>query len=770
MDNKAQHLGPADAVAARVAAVRSAVSLRASTSGHAYAEGAGGEAGAAVGSAAAPAARVPITIRGLALPPLPSSAPLPDSAASAVAGRSLEGPSGGTAALALRGDAMISFFPKNSPEAAGMQRILAHASGEGPRSGDESGAAEGAALAQVNAKAAALRSLALQSGSRLRESAQTGVRPVCDAMTAHVTNAAVQESGCSALRALAVRCLEAKEAKGSHAVRSAKLGEVAAMDAPLAVEATRACVTAMRAHPDAPGVQEAALLALRALALVSGASVAAEGVENDGVEPLVALLSAQKGAAKSLEQVCKAMLAITSVDQEARRKAVAAGGIQALVLQLGSHADAPSLAAAALAALNSLITGDNPATGAEAIGIALRCGAPKATAGALAAFLTGGGARMAPPTHRGSSDASANLCGVEAACTCMQLLSATQVTLTLEEARMAGLNQHAEALANPVDGRVECVRGDAVRMLVAALRRYGGESAACAESGVNALRQLTAISSAKSAAALGGALEAVVASMLAHPRSVGVQAACCGALKSLAVLDDVRLRDAAEAAVEALCASLSTHARADAKLAEEACGALCNLTVGCSENALALSDAGGAAVIAAAMAAHPGVADLQEAGCAALWALAAGGAACGARAAREGGIEAVVRAMTLFPAQQTVQVVALAALKNLAGGCPENEVHVAAAGGIETVLEALRSHGSSAALQEVGLDALSAITASHAAIRRWAFQAGALEVATAAVNTRFPNNEGVKRAAKGALAKLNPLKTGANRLCGFVDI
>ena len=130
----------------------------------------------------------------------------------------------------------------------------------------------------------------------------------------------------------------------------------------------------------------------------------------------------------------------------------------------------------------------------------------------------------------------------------------------------------------------------------------------------------------------------------------------------------------------------------------------------------------------------------------------------------------MVKAMTAFASVQTIQVVALAALKNLAACSAENEVHVAAAGGIEAVLEALRSHGSSAALQEVGLEALSAIIASHAAIRRWAFQAGAVEVATAAVATRFPNNEGVKRAAAGALAKLNPLKSGSARLCGFVEI
>jgi hypothetical protein len=111
-------------------------------------------------------------------------------------------------------------------------------------------------------------------------------------------------------------------------------------------------------------------------------------------------------------------------------------------------------------------------------------------------------------------------------------------------------------------------------------------------------------------------------------------------------------------------------------------------------------------------------------------------------------------------------VVALAALRNLAA-LPENEVTIAASGGIEATLDALRVHGGSAPLQEVGLDALARVMHTHAAIQRWAFQAGALEVATAAVTTRFPAHEGVRRAANRALVKLNPLK--ANRLCGFAD-
>lgn len=299
--------------------------------------------------------------------------------------------------------------------------------------------------------------------------------------------------------------------------------------------------------------------------------------------------------------------------------------------------------------------------------------------------------------------------------------------------------------------------------------------------GCSVIRSLSADQSNKGRVSAAGGMEAVVMAMRAHPANSAVQEAACGALKSLAASEEIRSKPFCSRAIEAVVVALKAHQ--GAKLAEEACGAVCNLAVNNPGNKQSIADAGGIDAVVTAMRAHLQLTGVQEAACAALWSMASDSEENQRLIVDAGGITAVINAMNAHPQVVEVQMVGCAALRNLAE-LEENEEVVASAGGIEAVLQALRVHGNSSTVQEVGCEALAMVVKSQLEIQRWALQAraerrnplapprhfppapapanpaasqgassrrpvspqaGALEVCKAAITTRFPQHEGVRR-------------------------
>ena len=637
-----------------------------------------------------------------------------DATASALVPSVPAGPT--TAARATNVVALAQYWPKDGLDDA--QRALpvllatpAGAAGEagtcGPGSLVPSAAAQQVAAAE--ARVATFKQVASAQGQKLRASAGAGLKPVVDAMAAHVANAAVAGAGCAALRTLASK-LDAKDAGDRKA----------------AVEALDVAVTAARLHVSSPDVLAAAHDALRALAAIADVAETCAA----GLEAAVAAVHARtNGPATVLEPAVRevdAALVAAVNEGTAVQTAVSGSVIEALVGVMHVHRDAPNVALAACSTLCRLLASP----------IAPQAVVPRClSAGAGAALLE---------VLRGQVG---NAPSVAAASDCLQLLS-------------TAMPPQAAGAAIPA--------ADAVTLLVAALRAQGGVGE-CAQHAAAALRCVMSNNqNAKALAASAGALEALVAASLRHPRSMDVQAACCGALKSLAVDDNVRLRDAAEAAVEALIAALTQHGRHNAKLSEDGCGALCNLTVGSGENAHAVGDAGGIVAIVAVMSAWPDNADVAEAGCAALWAVAAATKDAGllARLAKDGGVDALVQSLHRHVSSVAVHTVALAGLKHAALHSSANQVAVAGSGGLEAVIHSLAVWGNNPSLQVLGFETLAAVMASHPAIQRWAFQAGAVDVVQAALETRWRDNKEVTKAA-GKVANLMQQQRGLSRLCGF---
>ena len=694
-----------------------------------------GVAAAALGGGGGPLA-LDVPIRGLSLPALVPTAAAQRGDAEAVqfaggvsvasaggaAGAAVPGPGENTATRATNVTALAQYWPKDgSADAAVALPALLQTRGVGV-GGD--GSPGGGALAAVpadavaavqaaEARALAFRHVASVQEQKMRASAGAGLKPVVDAMSGHVANASVVTAGCVALRSLA-----------------AKLDAHDASDRSAANQALAVTVAACRSHPDKADVQAAAHGALRALAAVADAADCCSA----GLEAAVAAVHARTPGPASVLEPC-----LRSVDDwvttsasrpPAVQAALSAGMLPALHNVMVSHRESPACALATCTLLKLLVCtpGMAPAVASRSLGLP---GFGHALMALLRAQMNDGGC-------------------VEVAAECISLLGASAPQAAIAATAFPAL--------------------DAVQLLVAALRAQG-QHAGCAQHVSAALRFIMSNNtSAKAAAASCGALEALVAAALRHPRSAAVQAACCGALKSLAVDDNVRLRDAAEAAVEALIAALTQHGRHNASLAEDACGALCNLAVGSAENAHAVGDAGGIAAVAGALTAWHDSADVAEAGCAALWAVSAAtrDAALLARLSRDGGFDALVKALQRHVDKAPVATVALAALKAACLNSGDNQIAVAGCGGLEAVIACLAHWGSAPNLQILGFETLAAVMTKHAAIQRWAFQAGALDVVTAATETRWRDNKQVCNAAAKVLKLLAQHRSG--RLCGFETV
>jgi len=116
-----------------------------------------------------------------------------------------------------------------------------------------------------------------------------------------------------------------------------------------------------------------------------------------------------------------------------------------------------------------------------------------------------------------------------------------------------------------------------------------------------------------------GAVEAVVAAMVAHPLVEGVQREACAALGHM-TCDNVqqnRTRARSAGAFEAVVAAMDTHPLVE-DVQYTACAALGNMTAGSVQNRTRARSVGAVEAVVVAMVAHPLSVLLQRAACAAL--------------------------------------------------------------------------------------------------------------------------------------------------------
>ncbi len=139
-------------------------------------------------------------------------------------------------------------------------------------------------------------------------------------------------------------------------------------------------------------------------------------------------------------------------------------------------------------------------------------------------------------------------------------------------------------------------------------------------------------------------VEDVLAEMRRHPADVGVQEQGCGALWSLDVNADNKVKIAAAGGIADVLAAMRGH-RSHAGVQEQGCGALFNLALH-ADNQVKIAAAGGIVDVLEAMRAHKGTNRVEDFACRALHKLGQSVDGNVSKALLESGAVPVVRAAT----------------------------------------------------------------------------------------------------------------------------
>ena len=358
------------------------------------------------------------------------------------------------------------------------------------------------------------------------------------------------------------------------------------------------------------------------------------------------------------------------------------------------------------------------------------------------------------------------------------------------EAAVAALLAHPQIRA-AVESALSAITLDnvanqtrAVHSLVAHMRGNLGDEALQ----TRACRQLRPGNNAEmqAVAAAAGALEVVVAAMIAHPQSEQVLCEALWALHGMigdgnedAVNAEKQIRAGflgsglgeykplrhmtgssteihtlagAAGAVEAAVAAMLAHPLSDG-VQRAACAALYRMTCGNAGNQTRAGNADAVEAVVAAMLAHPRSVRVQQVACVAVSVMSGGNAQIRTRARNAGAVEAVVAAMRAHPRSEELQRLACTALARTAGCYPEDRTSAEHGDAVEAVVEAMSAHPRSRELQRCACLALGAVTrcgGSHER-RECAGNAGALEVLVAAM-LAYPQSEQVQLNACATLA------------------
>lgn len=210
-----------------------------------------------------------------------------------------------------------------------------------------------------------------------------------------------------------------------------------------------------------------------------------------------------------------------------------------------------------------------------------------------------------------------------------------------------------------------------------------------------------------------------------------------------------------------VCSLSSSSTPSTPAQTEEGCGALCNLSIDAKDRRINLTVPGGLQAVVAAMRAHVTNVEAQEAGCAALWSLAEADQLNREAIRGTGACDVVCRAMEKHVHNIPLQAVGGSAL--LCFCQLGNADEVALASGVEVIMAGLRLHGQVVSIQEVGIEALGLLARSSPETLVVVQESGAEEVVKAAVETRFPQHEGIQRAGR---ATLEAFPSGGTGLLG----
>jgi len=523
-------------------------------------------------------------------------------------------------------------------------------------------------------------------------------------------------SACAAIRALAA----APSHEGAASERVAQSGAVAAV---LRVMSSASRATHARTLPGGnaadAAVARVALLracaALRRLCLAPGC--VAQALAAQAPQLLTAALTAGPAAADAdvAEHVCLALRRLCATP-DGRGACCAAGAPAAVVASLTDLCGSgPGMREAGAAALHSLLAGD-----ADIAAVVARRGAVPA----LVATLSAG--------HAASQQLHPGLNPPREAEACEQAAWGLYNILCLPPAESSqqphvGVDIEAQHLSAAAIALCTCLRtcpascsglADACsRCMLALALRPGG--ALCVP---------------------GPAVVALVNAMGNILALAPAQEACCGCLRTLALVPAARLHALGAGAPAACGAALRTHP-SHAGVAEHACGALANLT---ADPQLWLDKGPGSGIgpklaqaVATAMRAHrggPASASVQCLGAGALRNLAAN-SRIRVKAVTAGALESVVASLAAHPEDPTVAESAAGALWALAT-LRVNAVAACSDGAAPALVAALVSHGQgSAQCSQLALGALRCFNAASASCRAAVLDAGGLDAARSAAAT-----------------------------------
>jgi hypothetical protein len=444
---------------------------------------------------------------------------------------------------------------------------------------------------------------------------------LCDALFVHTKQAALCNAACGALARLCTASQAAsllRKAGGVHAAvavlrqhvgapavvcRSASLIARATLAGlgkeALAGGAPAALTEALAQHPGHAGVTQCVCLAVTALlAQPRGTGGAASGNASPAAAELVA-----RGCVPALVRVlgaARALPAPAAADASSQPPATAAVNALHRLASLSPFAASQAVQSGGLAALAHIGSTVAPRD----------AGACQAVCACIACI---------------ASDASANHAASEASMhSAGAALEVALATLTRHGAAHPEVAAAAcSALAALATGRTTLARravsAGAVQLVCSCLARQGVTQAATATAAATALQALTTgDTAAKEAAADVGAIAATVTCLRTHDTVPTVAASCAGALGSLAVSEVNQGLAAQHGAIEAVVAALIAHGACDSRCATQCCVALTNLAANAANEARAVTAGATSAVLKHALQAHPGDARVVEEACAAL--------------------------------------------------------------------------------------------------------------------------------------------------------
>jgi hypothetical protein len=591
----------------------------------------------------------------------------------------------------------------------------------------------------VQASACRVLVRTVTEAERRTKAVQAGLMEcVLAALKAHANDVSVQERGCWAL------CRLLTDAP-AHKARAASAGA-----APL-------LLAALRQHAGDAEVAENALLALSALSGDAGGVTricAANGIAD------VAAAMARRPSAPLIQRSCSNLLINCTVNDPARKQQAAdAGAVEAAIAVLGvaAHAEDDELQSrncrllsvlcgeAAIASraidargLEALLAAATRLTGAATRGSAA---AAEGLAYTLLAF-----SRMVANNPAGKQRAGA--LGVVAAVLAGMRVRAGGDTVQLELCENGALA--LSALSSEPANAERARAADAFPVLVAAMTAHARSVTLQVAACTSLMRISEAGNAARASGATAGAIEAVLATLHAHPGAADVQEKGCVALARLVESSPTNKARAGAAAVTTVLAAARAHPKQH-EVVENAFMAA-SLLVGDDTVARGVPMDATLQAVVAAVKAQPASPGVQQYGAVVFATLTWNNTPAKTAAGAAGGVEALIAALRAHGRERRYATQHCMQALGIVLGLDANVARAVKGGAVDAVNTAIKSHPAVPDIQADGFKSLLALCAVADA-RTQAMRGGAPALAAAAV-AAFPANADVTAMAKQLCAKL----------------